>query len=101
MEYPLTDLISKHYIVAEVMPSGVRFVHPTPRSLPEALAKLKSLTEANRLVHPEVAATYIQIYELKGSYPVQLPAILDAANPGLPPTEDVLDPAKSVKFPNL
>jgi len=97
----LTDLTSKHYIVAELTPSGHRFVHPNPRTLPQAIDKLKTLVEANRAIAPELCARAIEIYELKGSYPVQLPAILDAANPGLPPTEDVLDPAKPVKFPNL
>ena len=102
MEYPLTDLISKHYIVAEVFPHGGRFVHPNPRNLPEAIEKLRVLVEANRAIRRQVAATRIEIYELKGSYPVHLPdPLIDAENPGLPPTEDVLDPSKSVTFPNL
>jgi len=93
---------SKSYIVAEVWgTSGSRYVHPTLRTLPEAIEKLRTLVEANRAINPRAACTFIEIFELKGRYPVQLPPILDEANPGLPQTEDVLDPSKSVVFPNV
>lgn len=87
------------YIIAEVWPHGARYVHPNPRSLSEAIERMRNLVEANRAVNPKVACTAVEIYELKGNYPVR-PGI-DLDNPGLPPAEDVLDPSKSVTFPNV
>lgn len=87
------------YIVAEVWgESGARYVHPNPRSLPDALQKVRDLAEVNRLVNPRSAATKLEIYELKGSYPVRP---IPGANPEDPPTEDLLDSSKPVIFPNV
>lgn len=96
----MTDTTSKTYIVAEVWSLGARFVHPNPRNLPDAIAKVRELATANRAINPRSAATSLEIYELRAVYPVW-PAVIDEANPGLPPAEDVLDPSKSVKFPNV
>lgn len=87
------------YIVAEVWgESGARYVHPNPRTLPEALQKVRDLAEVNRHVNPRAAATKLEIYELKGVYPVYpTPGV----NPEDPPTEDLLDLSKPVTFPNV
>lgn len=88
------------YIVAEVWgDSGARYVHPNPRSLPEAIEKVQDLAEVNRAVNPRSAATTLEIYELKGSYPVRPET--DPDNPERLLTEDVLDLSKPVVFPNV
>lgn len=88
------------YIVAEVWgDSGARFVHPNPRSLPDAVQKIRELAASNRAVNPRSAATRLEIYELKGVYPVR--SETDPDNPECLLTEDILDSSKPVVFPNV
>lgn len=87
------------YIVAEVWgDSGARYVHPNPRSLSEAIQKVRDLADSNRRINPRSAATTLEIYELKGVYPV---SPVPGENPEDPPTEDLLDSSKPVTFPNV
>jgi hypothetical protein len=87
------------YIVAEVWgESGARYAHPNPRTLQEAIQKVRDLAEMNRSINPRSAATKLEIYELKGVYPVYpTPGV----NPEDPPTDDLLDSSKPVTFPNV